>query len=114
MLKDAITFDDWLKTDLRIGRIVAAEKPDWSEKLLQLTVDFGAEIGEKTIFTGMSKWFSPEIFVGKQSIFLLNLPPRKMGPGESQGMLLAGEADAEGKPALLLFDTLAPNGTPLA
>lgn len=114
MLKDPILFDDWLKADLRIGRVTAAEKPEWSEKLLELTVDFGEELGTKTIFTGMSKWFSPEIFVGKQSIFLLNLPPRKMGPGESQGMLLAGESDSEGKPALMLFDDLAPNGTPLA
>lgn len=114
MIKDAIQFADWLKNDLRIGRIIAAEKPEWSQKLLHLTVDFGEEIGEKTIFTGMAKYFEPEIFVGKQSIFLLNLPPRKMGPGESQGMLLAGEADAEGKPALMLFDELAPNGTPLA
>lgn len=113
-MKDPISFDEWMKADIRIGRITAAEKPDWSEKLLHLTVDFGEEIGIKTIFTGMSKWYAPEIFVGKQSIFLLNLPPRKMGPGESQGMLLAGEADDEGKPALMLFDTLAPNGTPLS
>jgi methionine--tRNA ligase beta chain len=114
MLKEPVQFDEWLRNDLRIGRVVMAEKPEWSEKLLQLTVDFGEEIGQKTIFTGMAKYFEPEIFVGKQSIFLLNLPPRKMGPGESQGMLLAGEADAEGKPALMLFDELAPNGTPLA
>jgi methionine--tRNA ligase beta chain len=94
-MKPVIEYADFDKLDLRVGKVVAATAPEWSNKLLQFTVDFGPEIGERTILSGISKWFQPEFFVGKYFCFVVNLAERKMGEGVSQGMMLmADEADA--------------------
>ena len=93
-MKPTITYDDFDKLDLRVGRITAASAPDWSNKLLQFTVDFGSEIGEKTILSGIKQWYAPEVFVGKCYVFVINLAERKMGEGVSQGMMImADDAD---------------------
>src|SRR3989344_4884650 len=72
-MKDPITFDDFMKLELRVGTIVEASSPDWSKKLLRFVVDFGEEIGKKIIFSGIKDWYTPEEFIGKQYPFLLNL-----------------------------------------
>jgi methionyl-tRNA synthetase len=95
-MKPTITYDDFDKLDLRVGKIVAAAAPEWSRKLLQFTVDFGPEIGEKTILSGIREWYAPEEFVGKSYVFVVNLAERKMGEGVSQGMMIM--ADATDKP----------------
>ena len=87
-MKPIITYADFEKLDLRVGKIVAASAPDWSEKLLQFTVDFGEEIGQKTILSGIKKWYQPESFVGNNYVFVVNMAERKMGPGVSQGMMI--------------------------
>jgi methionine--tRNA ligase beta chain len=92
-MKDIITYQDFDKLDLRVGKVVAATTPEWSNKLLQFTVDFGPEVGEKTILSGVSKWFQPEYFVGKYYCFVVNLAERKMGEGVSQGMMLMADED---------------------
>jgi methionyl-tRNA synthetase len=104
-----ISWEDFEKVEIRVGTIVAAEIPDGSNKLIKYRVDFG-ELGEKTIFSGIQKWFTPEELVGKQTTFVVNLVPKKMGDlGESEGMLFAGEV--EGKPALVSFSEVLVNGT---
>lgn len=115
-MTDTITFNDFLKLDLRVGTILTVSVPEWSEKLLELRVDFGSEIGERTILAGIRKWYQPEQLEGKQSLFIVNLPARKMGEGVSEGMLLAADAqgaDDKDEPVVLLFDSLAPAGSRL-
>lgn len=120
MLSEPITFQQWAQADVRLGQITAATLPEWSNKLIQLTVNFGPEIGDRTIFTAMRTWKTPEDFVGKQSLFLCNLPPKKMGDAVSEGMIMAldplksATESAEGhteEPVLLLWDHLAEPGS---
>lgn len=92
-MKDPITFDDFMKLDIRVGTIIEASAPDWSRKLLRFVVDFGDEIGKRVIFSGVKDWYQPEDFLNKQFPFLLNLPPKKMGEEHSQGMMLMADAE---------------------
>ena len=87
-MKPTINYDDFAKIDIRIGKILSATAPEWSQKLLELQVDLGPEIGQKTILTGIRKWYAPEDLVGKNYPFLVNLAERKMGESISQGMML--------------------------
>jgi methionine--tRNA ligase beta chain len=107
---DPIDFSTFTQIDMRVGTILDAQLPDWSEKLIELTVDFGEELGKRTIFAGIRAWYQPEDLVNKQSVFVVNLPPRKMGPGISEGMLLAAGGDDNSAPSVLLFDGLASPG----
>lgn len=101
---DYINYQDFAKVDIRIGLIIAAEVPGGSEKVIKLTVSFGEELGEKTIFAGIKKWYEPETLVGKKLPFVVNLEPKKMGDlGYSQGMLMAVDT-IEHQPVLLLPD----------
>lgn len=92
-----ITVDDFTKLDLRVGEIISAEKPEWSEKLIKMQVDFGpsplseAEISIKQVFSGIAKWYNPEDLVGKQAVFLVNLPPRIIHEETSEAMILTAE-----------------------
>jgi tRNA-binding EMAP/Myf-like protein len=116
---ELVSFGQWAALDIRVGRIVSASLPEWSNKLIELHVDLGSEIGERVIFTAMRQWKSPADFEGKQSLFLTNLPPKKMGESESQGMILALDPlsppteGGHGEPVVLLFDDIAPNGSRL-
>ncbi len=72
-----------------MGTIIDCSAVEGSDKLLKETVDFGLVIGTKTILSGLRKWYNPESLIGKQAIFVLNLPTRKMmGIYESEGMIL--------------------------
>ena len=105
-----ITFDELKKIDIRMGKIISAEKVADSNKLLQLQVDFGLtsqvlpdgnilEVKEKRqILAGISKYYAPETVVGKWCPFVFNLAPKKMGELESQGMMLCAD---DGGPVLL-------------
>lgn len=97
-MKPTITYDDFAKIDLRIGRITEAIAPEWSQKLLQFTVDFGPEIGAKTIFSGIKQWYQPADFVGKCYVFVINLAERKMGEGVSQGMMIMADDSDQPRP----------------
>jgi len=88
-----ITYQDFEKLELRTGTIVAAFAPAWSPKLLEFEVDFGIEIGHKTILSGIRKWYEPEFFVGKSFVFVVNLAERKMGESISQGMMLMADGE---------------------
>lgn len=106
-MKDRINYPDFAKLDLRIGHVVKAEAPDWSEKLLQFEVDFGTEIGKRVIFSGIRAFYKPEDIEGKKYVFVVNMEKKKMGDHESDGMLIM--ADTEEKPILLpVSDELEP------
>lgn len=112
--KTPISYADFEKLDIRVGTILEASAPDWSNKLLRFVVDFGSEIGKRIIFSGIKKWYQPEEFIGKQFQFLVNLVPKKMGEDESQGMMLMADAkdtDDSGKPILISLQNSVENGT---
>ena len=88
-MKPLIGIEDFDKIDLRVGRILTAEKVEKSNKLLKFTVDTG--IDRRTVLSGISKHFSAEQMVGKRVLMVVNLAPRKMMGIESQGMLLFAE-----------------------
>ena len=92
--KEAISFDDFTKLDIRLGTILEAEKVEKADKLLKLTVDTG--IDKRIIVSGIAEHYAPEDVIGKTVQVLLNLAPRKIRGIESQGMILMAE-DAEGK-----------------
>lgn len=101
-----ISFDDFKKLDLRIGKIEAAERIEGSEKLLKLQVDIGD--GMRQIVAGIGQFHDPEDIVGHEIVILVNLEPRTIMGQESQGMLLA--ADTESGPILLRPDSEVPPG----
>jgi methionyl-tRNA synthetase len=99
-----ITIDDFAKLDLRIARIVACEKVEGSTKLLRLTLDVG-EVATRTVFSGIQSAYSPEQLVGKLTVVVANLAPRKMKFGLSEGMVLAAShTDARSHPGLFVLE----------
>ena len=88
-IKDEVVFDDFVKIDLRVATVKAAEKVKKSNKLLKLTLDTGVD--ERTVLSGIAKHYSPEEVVGKQVCLVANLAPRKMMGTESHGMVLLAE-----------------------
>ncbi len=115
MLKPTIEYTDFEKIEFRVGQIIAATEPEWSNKLLQFTVDFGPEIGERTILSGVRKWYKPVDFIGKKFPFIINLAERKMGEGVSQGMMFMADAviDGEEKAIAVPIDESVPVGAVL-
>ena len=106
-----ITYEDFAKLDIRIGTVVAAELVPETDKLIKCTVDFGEEVGQRTIVSGIAQWKEPEELVGRQFPYIVNLAPRMLRGVESQGMLLA--ASDEGGVALLAPERTLPTGTRL-
>lgn len=92
--KEAVTFEDFSKMDIRIGEILEAERVPKADKLLKLLVDTGLD--KRTIVSGIAEHFAPEDVIGKKVSVLLNLAPRKIRGVESQGMILMAENE-EGK-----------------
>ena len=106
-----ITYEDFAKLDIRIGTVVAAELVPETDKLIKCTVDFGEEVGQRTIVSGIAQWKKPEELVGRQFPYIVNLAPRMLRGVESQGMLLA--ASDGGGVALLAPERTLPTGTRL-
>ncbi|MDP4118975.1 MAG: methionine--tRNA ligase subunit beta, partial [Bacillota bacterium] len=86
-IKPEIAFEDFAKIDLRVAKVVAAEKVEKADKLLKLTLELGGET--RVIVSGISKFYEPEQIVGKSIILVANLKPAKIRGVESKGMLLA-------------------------
>ncbi len=87
-----IGIEDVMKVDLRVGTITHCVEVDGSDKLLKLTVDLG-EATQRTIFSGIKKYYQPADLVGQQAVFVTNLKPRKIMGQESQGMLLCAHSE---------------------
>jgi methionyl-tRNA synthetase len=90
-----ISIDDFAKIDLRIARIANAEHVEGADKLLRLTLDLG-ELGTRQVFAGIKSAYAPEALVGRLTVMVANLAPRKMKFGMSEGMVLAASGDAPG------------------
>jgi len=86
--KPEIQYEDFMKLDLRVAKVIAAEDIVGADKLLKVTLDVG-ELGERIVAAGIKQWYSPDELVGKTVTYLANLAPRKLRGIVSQGMLVA-------------------------
>jgi len=102
-----ITFDDFKRLDIRIGKIIFSEKVTGTDKLLKLEVDFGSE--KRQIVAGIAESYEAALLIGKEIPVLMNLEPRSIRGIESQGMILA--IDVDGKPVLMHPDKEVPPGS---
>jgi methionyl-tRNA synthetase len=91
-MAEEITFDEFQKIDLRIGKIIESSAVPESKKLIKILVDFGSE--KRQAVAGLLKYYKPEDLVGKKCVFLLNLQSRMLAGLESQCMVLAAEDEA--------------------
>ncbi|MCB8821574.1 tRNA-binding protein [Microvirga rosea] len=105
-----ISFDDFLKVDIRVGRIVAAEPfPQARKPAFKLTIDFGPEIGTKRSSAQITINHTPEDLVGSQVLAVVNFPPRQIGPFMSE-VLTLGVPDPNGDVMLIRPDRDVPVG----
>ena len=105
-----VTFEQFQEIDLRVVKVLTAERVEGSEKLLKLTVQDSE--GERIIVAGIGKAYEPDFLLQKEIVIIANLEPRTLMGIESQGMLLAA-SDADGKPVILHPERGVPPGTRL-
>lgn len=110
---ETISFEDFLKVDIRIGTIVAAEEfPEARKPSYRLRIDFGAVIGEKKSCAQIAANYHPDELVGRQVAAVVNFPPRQIGPAMSE-VLTLGFADSAGEVVLFAPDVKVPDGSRL-
>ncbi len=108
-----IAFDDFLKVDIRIGTIVAAEPyPEARKPSIKMTIDFGPAIGLRRSSAQVASLYTPEELVGRQVAGVVNFPPRQIGKFMSE-VLTLGFADEAGNVVLFKPDKVVPNGSRL-
>ena len=105
-----ITFDDFLKVDIRLGRIVSAEPfPEARKPAYRLMIDLGPEIGEKKSSAQITRHYRPDELVGRLVLCVVNFPPRQIGPTISE-VLTLGVPDPDGEVVLIAPDRDVPLG----
>ena len=102
-----ISLKDFQNIDIRIGKVLHAEKVEGTQKLIRLEIDFGTET--RQVVTGMAEFFEPSYFIGKEIPVIVNLETKVVKGIESQGMILA--VDGEGHPVLLHPEKEVPPGS---
>ena len=107
---DDINFDDFSKIDFRVGKVVKAENIEGADSLMRLKVDFGT-LGERTILSGIKKWYEPKDLEGNNYIFVYNLESKKMMGEDSQGMIMAAEDEDSQNCVLLVPEADISPGT---
>ena len=105
---DRISIDDFMKIELRVAKVLAAERVPNSRKLIKMQVDVGTE--QRTLVAGIADAYEPEALVGRSVVVVFNLKPAKLMGIESNGMVLAASADG-GKPVIVSFDEPVAPGT---
>ena len=108
-MTDEITFDDFLKVDMRVGRVLAVEEfPEARKPAWKLRIDFGPEVGEKRSSAQVTNYTREEL-EGRLVVAVVNFPPRQIGPVRSE-VLCLGASDEQGRTILLAPDTAVPLG----
>jgi len=102
-----ISFKEFQKMDLRVAKVIKAEKVEGSKNLLKLEIDLGEE--KRQIVAGIQEYYQPEDLIGKEIVVIVNLESKVIFDLKSQGMLLA--ADVKGEPILLIPDKEVPPGS---
>jgi methionyl-tRNA synthetase len=108
---DNITFDDFMKLDLRVAEIKTCEDVPGADKLYKLTIDLGEE---RTIVAGIKLYYAKEELVGKKIAVVANLEPRTLRGIESHGMLLAASSEDKSSVVLLTLDRDITNGSKIS
>jgi tRNA-binding protein len=109
-MADPITFDDFMKVDIRVGRVLRAKDyPEARKPAVKMWIDFGPEIGERKTSAQVTAYYSPESLVGKQVMGVVNFPPRQIGKFMSE-VLVLGLMDEAGGIVLLSPDQNVPLG----
>jgi tRNA-binding protein len=110
MTSEQITFDEFLKVDIRIGTIVACDDfPEARKPAYKLRIDFGPEIGVKKSSAQMTELYARDAVIGRQVAAVVNFPPRQIGPFMSEVLVLGFPRD-DGAVAMITVDPPAPNG----
>ncbi len=102
MTEGIVSFEDWSKLDLKVGKIIEVEDIEDADKLYKMEIDIGSE--KRTVCAGLKQYYSKEDLKDKKIILFVNLAPRKMRGIESQGMILAAVNEDETKVRLIQPD----------
>jgi len=115
---EEINYADFAKVEFRVGEIIEAVDVEKSEKLIRMVVDFGEELGQKVVYSGIRHWYSPADLLNKKTVFVVNIIPKKIMGEESGAMIFAAstEVSASQRPpeenlSILILDKDLPNGT---
>jgi len=108
---EQITYADFAKVEFRVGEIVEAKNVEESDKLIRMIVDFGQELGQKIVYSGIRHWYSPTDLLNKKTIFVINIVPKKIMGEESGAMIFAAEDKSDDKLSILILEKDLPNGT---
>jgi tRNA-binding protein len=105
-----ISFDDFMKVDIRVGTVIHAEPyPEARKPAIKLWIDFGPEIGERKSSAQITRHYKPDEIIGRQVLGVINFPPRQIGKFMSD-VLVLGLPDKDGEVILIRPDQSAPNG----
>ena len=108
---EQITYADFAKVEFRVGQIVEAIDVEKSEKLIRLIVDFGEEIGQRVVYSGIKKWYSTADLLNIKTVFVINMTPKKIMGEESGAMIFGAEDEEKNEMSILILEKDLPAGT---